>query len=42
VLFDDNYFDLLPNERKIVKLSGKLNQYANPKIEIKSLFDTMH
>ncbi len=42
VLFDDNYFDLLPNEKKIVKLSDKVNQYTKPKIEIKSLFDTWH
>ena len=42
VLFDDNYFDLLPNEKKIVKLSDKVNQYTRPKIEIKSLFDTWH
>ncbi len=42
VLFDDNYFDLLPNEKKIVKLSGKVNQYTKPKIEIKSLFVTWH
>lgn len=42
VLFHDNYFDLLPNEKKIVKLSDKVNQYTRPKIEIKSLFDTWH
>jgi beta-mannosidase len=42
VLFDDNYFDLLPNEKKIVKVSDKVNQYTKPKIEIKSLFDTWH
>jgi beta-mannosidase len=39
VLFEDNYFDLLPNEKKIVKLSGKQPHNSKPKIEMKSLFD---
>jgi beta-mannosidase len=39
ILFEDNYFDLLPNEKKIVKLSGKQPHNSKPKIEIKSLFD---
>lgn len=34
--FDDNYFDLLPNEKRIVKLSK-----AAKEIKVKSLFDTM-
>lgn len=42
VKFDDNYFDLLPHEKKIVKLIGKLNQHTKPKIQVKSLFDTLH
>jgi beta-mannosidase len=40
LLFDDNYFDLLPNEKKIVKLSVKQPQNSKPKIALKSLFDT--
>ena len=40
--FEDNYFDLLPNEKKIVKLNGKLNLNVKPKIKVKSLFDTWH
>lgn len=34
--FDDNYFDLLPNEKRIVKLSKAVKE-----IKVKSLFDTM-
>ncbi|MEI6881489.1 MAG: glycoside hydrolase family 2 protein [Bacteroidota bacterium] len=40
--FEDNYFDLLPNEKKIVKLNGKLHLNVKPKIKVKSLFDTWH
>lgn len=36
VFFEDNYFDLLPNEKRIVKLSK-----AAKEIKVKSLFDTM-
>ncbi|KGO95256.1 beta-mannosidase [Flavobacterium enshiense] len=34
--FSDNYFDLLPHERKVIKMTG-----LNKGIEIKSLFDTL-
>jgi beta-mannosidase len=34
--FEDNYFDLLPNEKRIIKLSK-----AAKEIKVKSLFDTM-
>lgn len=34
--FEDNYFDLLPNKRRIIKLSK-----AAKEIKVKSLFDTM-
>lgn len=34
--FEDNYFDLLPNEKRIIKLSKAVND-----IKIKSLFDIM-
>jgi beta-mannosidase len=34
--FDDNYFDLLPNEKKIIKLSKPFSA-----IKIKTLFDTL-
>jgi len=36
VFFEDNYFDLLPNEKRIIKLSK-----AAKKIKVKSLFDTI-
>lgn len=36
VFFEDNYFDLLPNEKRIIKLSK-----AAKEIKVKSLFDTM-
>ncbi|RAK20937.1 beta-mannosidase [Flavobacterium aquaticum] len=36
VFFEDNYFDLLPNEKRIVKLYK-----AAKEIKVKSLFDTM-
>lgn len=36
VHFSDNYFDLLPNEKKIIKLSKKVSN-----IRVKSLFDVM-
>ncbi len=36
VFFDDNYFDLMPNEKRIIKLSKPVNS-----IKIKSLFDTL-
>lgn len=36
VFFEDNYFDLLPNEKRVIKLSK-----APKKIKVKSLFDTM-
>ena len=36
VFFDDNYFDLMPNEKRIIKLSKSANS-----IKIKSLFDTL-
>ena len=32
----DNYFDLLPNEKRIIKLSKAANE-----IKVKSLFDTL-
>jgi beta-mannosidase len=35
-LFDDNYFDLLPNEKKTIKLSKPFSA-----IKIKTLFDTL-
>jgi beta-mannosidase len=34
--FEDNYFDLLPNEKRIIKLSK-----AAKEIKVKSLFDTI-
>lgn len=36
VFFGDNYFDLLPNEKRVIKLSK-----AAKEIKVKSLFDTM-
>jgi beta-mannosidase len=33
--FSDNYFDVLPNEKKMISITGKLLE----KIEVKSLFD---
>jgi beta-mannosidase len=36
VFFEDNYFDLLPNEKRIIKLSK-----AAKEIKVKSLFDAM-
>ena len=36
VFFEDNYFDLLPNEKRIIKFSK-----AAKEIKVKSLFDTM-
>ena len=36
LFFEDNYFDLLPNEKRIIKLSK-----AAKGIKVKSLFDTM-
>ncbi len=36
VFFEDNYFDLLPNEKRIIKLSK-----AAKEIKVKTLFDTM-
>jgi len=36
VFFEDNYFDLLPNEKRIIKLSKEVKN-----IKVKSLFDTM-
>ncbi|MEQ3690970.1 MAG: glycoside hydrolase family 2 protein [Flavobacterium sp.] len=36
VFFEDNYFDLLPNEKRIIKLSKPAEE-----IKIKSLFDTL-
>ena len=34
--FEDNYFDLLPNEKRIIKLSKPVQN-----IKVKSLFDTL-
>ena len=34
--FSDNYFDLLPNEKVIIKLSNPVEN-----IEVQSLFDSM-
>ncbi|UGS20769.1 beta-mannosidase [Flavobacterium cyclinae] len=34
--FEDNYFDLLPNEKRIIKLSKAVKE-----IKVKSLFDTL-
>jgi beta-mannosidase len=36
VFFEDNYFDLLPNEKRIIKLSK-----APKEIKVKTLFDTL-
>jgi len=36
VFFEDNYFDLLPNEKRIIKLSKAVKE-----IKVKSLFDTL-
>ncbi|WP_415060458.1 glycoside hydrolase family 2 protein [Flavobacterium sp.] len=36
VFFEDNYFDLLPHEKRLIKLSK-----AAKEIKVKSLFDTM-
>ena len=36
VFFEDNYFDLLPNDKRIIKLSK-----AAKEIKVKSLFDTI-
>jgi beta-mannosidase len=36
VFFEDNYFDLLPNEKRIIKLSKAVKN-----IKVKSLFDAM-
>jgi beta-mannosidase len=37
--FDDNYFDLLPNEKKIIQVSGKYSKTDFFKTWAKSLFD---
>ena len=34
--FEDNYFDLLPNEKRIIKFSKPVQN-----IKVKSLFDTL-
>ena len=36
VFFEDNYFDLLPNEKRIIKFSKPVQN-----IKVKSLFDTL-
>lgn len=36
VFFEDNYFDLLPNEKRTIKMSKSANE-----IKVKSLFDTL-
>ncbi|WP_445724328.1 glycoside hydrolase family 2 protein, partial [Flavobacterium sp.] len=36
VFFEDNYFDLLPNEKRIIKLSKEPKE-----IKVKTLFDTL-
>lgn len=36
IYFEANYFDLLPNERRVIKLSKNISE-----IKIKSLFDTL-
>ena len=36
VFFDDNYFDLLPNEKRIIKLSKEAEN-----LKLKSLYDTL-
>ena len=36
VFFDDNYFDLLPNEKRVIKLSKPVQN-----MKVKSLFDTI-
>ena len=36
VFFEDNYFDVLPNEKRVIKLSKVAKE-----IKVKSLFDTM-
>ena len=42
VLFENNYFDLLPNEKKIINLKGKIYKNIKPEIKVKSLFDTCY
>jgi beta-mannosidase len=37
--FEDNYFDLLPNEKKIIQITGKYTKIDFFEIEAKSLFD---
>ncbi len=39
IIFEDNYFDLLPNEKKIIQVSGKYSKTDFFKIRAKSLFD---
>jgi beta-mannosidase len=39
IIFEDNYFDLLPNETKIIQVSGKYSKTDFFKIRAKSLFD---
>ena len=37
--FEDNYIDLLPNEKKIIQFSENFSPKILPKIKVKSLFD---
>ncbi|MCF8429492.1 MAG: glycoside hydrolase family 2 protein, partial [Bacteroidia bacterium] len=39
LIFDDNYFDLLPNEKKIIQFNESFSPKILPKITIKTLFD---
>ncbi len=39
IIFEDNYFDLLPNEKKIIQLNKSFSAKILPKINIKTLFD---
>jgi beta-mannosidase len=37
--FEDNYFDLLPNEKKIIQFTESFSPKILPKIKVKTLFD---
>ena len=39
IIFEDNYFDLLPNETKIIQISGKYSKRDFFNTLAKSLFD---
>jgi beta-mannosidase len=39
IIFEENYFDLLPNEKKVIQLNKPLSSEILSKLKIKTLFD---